>query len=120
MSEHYELGKRGEEIAAEYLSKKGFKILHRNYRYKRLEIDIIAEHDNSLIIIEVKTRSSDYFERPQDAVTIKKQKFLFNATEAYVDLFEIDLEIRFDIISILIEDDKIDIEHIEDAFRPGW
>jgi len=120
MSEHNELGRKGEEIALEYLANKGFKILHKNWRYKKLEIDIIAGKDEYLVIIEVKTRSNDYFERPQDAITLKKQKFLFNATEAYVELFDIDLEIRFDIVSILITDKKTDIEHIEDAFRPGW
>ncbi len=120
MSEHNELGKKGEEIALEYLANKGFKILHKNWRYKNLEIDIIAEKGEYLVIVEVKTRSNDYFERPQDAITFKKQKFLYNAAEAYVELFDIDLEIRFDIVSILITDEKTDIEHIEDAFRPGW
>ena len=120
MSEHYELGKKGEEIAVDFLSKKGFRILHRNWRYKKLELDIVAKTDEYLVIVEVKTRSNDYFELPQDAVTIKKQKFLFDAAEAYIELFDIDMEIRFDIISILIIDNKTDIEHIEDAFRPGW
>ena len=120
MSEHYELGKEGEEIASAFLSKIGYKILHRNWRHKKLELDIIAKKDEYIVIVEVKTRSNDYFERPQDAITFKKQKFLFDAAEAYIELFDLDMELRFDIVSILISDNKSEIEHIEDAFRPGW
>ena len=120
MSKQYDLGKEGEEIAAFYLAQKGYKILHRNWRHRKLELDIVLSKDNFLIIVEVKTRSSQYFEKPQDAVTIKKQKFLFDATEAYLESYKLDLEVRFDIVSIVLNDKTNQIEHIEAAFRPGW
>jgi putative endonuclease len=71
-----------------------------------------------LIVVEVKTRTSREFESPKEAVTIKKQKHIVRAADAYIQQFDIDLECRFDIVSVLIEGNNIDIEHIEDAFYP--
>ena len=68
MAKHYDLGKKGEEIAANYLAEKGYKIIARNWRFGKDEIDIIAEHDNFLVIIEVKTRSSSDYGEPEEAV----------------------------------------------------
>jgi putative endonuclease len=82
------------------------------------KIDIIAKKNNLLVIVEVKTRTSSFFERPQDAVTIKKQKHLISATNEYVSLKNFSGEIQFDIISVLLENNKEIIEHIEDAFYP--
>ncbi len=112
------LGKEGEDAAAEYLKNKGYKILARNWRSGRYEIDLIAEHYETLIIAEVKSRSGTYFEQPFQAVTKKKQRFLINAANAYIDKFEIDLETRFDIISIVGSQGRFEIEHLEDAFYP--
>ncbi len=120
MADHIDTGKLGEELAVSYLAKKGYKILERNWRFKKLELDIIALFDNRLIVTEVKTRTSSYFENPKDAITLKKQKFIFDAAEAYIMQTDLDVEIRFDIVEVLIENNKTSINHIEGAFAPGW
>lgn len=116
MAEHNDLGKKGEEIAARYLLGKGYTILEQNWRHKRDEIDIIVSDGNYLIIVEVKTRSTSYFGEPEEAVTDKKQKFMIRAAEEYVISNDIHMEIRYDIISIIIEGNQQRIRHIEDAF----
>lgn len=118
MAQHNILGNKGEDAATEYLANKGYKIKARNWRFGKLEIDIIAEHNNFIIFVEVKSRSGTYFEQPFQAVTKKKQKFIIKAANAYIEDFEIDLEARFDIISIVEEKGKFIIDHIEDAFYP--
>ena len=118
MAKHNILGKKGEEIATRYISAKGYKILERNWRFSRDEIDIIAKDGETIVIIEVKTRSTDYYGRPEEAVTQRKQEFLIRAAEEYVIQNEIDNELRFDIFSVIIEKDKQTIRHIEDAFYP--
>ena len=118
MAKHNILGKKGEDIAARFLAGKGYNIVERNWRTGRDEIDIIAYDRDTLVIVEVKTRSTDFFGEPEEAVTEKKQKFLVRAAEEYVNQKEIDSEIRFDIISIIIERGKETVKHIEDAFYP--
>jgi len=119
MSEHIKLGKRGELIAVDYLKSRGYKILEMNWRTKHKEIDIIALDKKEIVFIEVKTRKNDYFGDPEEAVNLKKQKFLINAAENYIISNKIDLEARFDIISILTEGNKYNINHIKEAFCPG-
>ncbi len=116
MADHYELGKKGEELASEFLTSKGYKILCRNYRFQKAEIDVIAQINDLLVVVEVKTRTSVYFGNPQDFVNEKKIKLLVQAINKYVDDNDIDLEIRFDIIAVVFEKDSFSIEHIEDAF----
>lgn len=116
MAEHNELGKEGEKIAVDFLLKKGYKILETNYRYIKAEVDIIAQKEGVLVAVEVKTRSTDYFEDPQDAVKAKKIKLLVSAVDYYVIQRDLDVEVRFDIIAILINKDGTKIEHLEDAF----
>jgi putative endonuclease len=118
MSQHNDLGKKGEEIAASYLIEEGYSIIQQNWRFGKDEIDIIAEKDKFVVIVEVKTRSSSFYGEPEDAVDNQKQRFLIRATDAYVNQKEIDLEVRFDIISIIFESGKHTIRHIEDAFYP--
>lgn len=118
MSKHYDLGKKGEETAANYLAAKGYRIIERNWRFGKDEIDIIAEYDNFLVVVEVKTRSTSYYGNPEEAVDEQKQGFLIRAANEYVLQKEIDLEVRFDIFSIVIESGKQTINHIEDAFYP--
>ena len=118
MAKHNILGNKGEQAAAEYLAGKSYKILARNKRYEHLEIDIIAEHKDMIIFVEVKSRSGTYFEQPFQAVTKKKQKKIIKAANIYIEENEIDLEARFDIISIVEQNGKFQIEHIEDAFYP--
>ncbi|MCG8183039.1 YraN family protein [Tenacibaculum piscium] len=116
MAQHNELGEKGEQLAIEYLEKNGYKILEKNYRYKKAEVDIITEKEAVLVVVEVKTRSSTYFGNPQDFVNPKKIKLLVYAMNHYVHQKNIDLEIRFDIIGILQTNNTFKIEHIEDAF----
>lgn len=119
MADHNDLGKKGEELAKQHLINKGYNIKDLNWRFKKKEIDIIAEKNNVLTVVEVKTRTSDYFENPKEAVTRKKQKFIINAAEAYIFEKNIDMETRFDIITITFKNGKEEIEHIKDAFQPS-
>ena len=120
MAEKTELGRRGEVVAMDYLIKKGFKILHTNWTYRKKEIDIVAIDGNHLVIVEVKSRSETFVVDPIDTITPKKQKFLADAAEWYVGIYNIEERIRFDIVLIVFSDTSHTIEHIEDAFRPGW
>lgn len=116
MAEHNDLGKLGEDIAAKHLLANGYKILDRNWIYQKKELDIVALKDDILVVVEVKSRSTDYFEHPSDAITLSKIKFLVRATQGYVDSKELEYEVRFDVISVIKQDPKYRIEHIEDAF----
>ena len=116
MALHNELGAEGEALAASYLEKQGYQIKARNFRFGKDEIDIIAQHNNELIIIEVKSRNGTYFEAPEKAVTIAKQKRLVRAANHYVIKNDIDLESRFDIIAITFIKKHPHINHIINAF----
>lgn len=116
MATHNELGELGEDLGVEELEKNGYEIVERNWRYKKAEIDIIARKNEVLAIVEVKTRSSDYMGNPQDFVSPKKIKMLVEAVNEYVVSKDLDVEVRFDIIAIIINQNKLTIEHLEDAF----
>ncbi len=118
MANHNEIGEKGERIAKSYLEKKGFDILKTNFRYKKHEIDIIAQKDNKLLIVEVKTRQSSYLANPEQTVSKKKQNAIIKCANAYIVENEIDLDTRFDIISIILNNKEQTIEHVEDAFYP--
>jgi putative endonuclease len=116
MAQHNELGKKGEEIAADFLQKAGYEILETNWVFQKAEIDIIAQKENILAIVEVKTRNSADFGLPQDFVKGKKIQNLVKAVDQYMTENDLDLEVRFDIIGIVLNNKEISIEHIEDAF----
>ena len=118
MAEHNDFGKLGEELAVNYLTDKGYEILERNWRNIHKEIDIIARDGKFLVIVEVKTRQTDEYGEPDVAVTRKKQRMLIAAANAYITRKGLDIETRFDIISIIFRDGEPVIEHIEDAFLP--
>jgi putative endonuclease len=118
MAEHNEFGRKGEDIAAEYLQKKGYKILERNWALGKNEIDIIAKDGKYIIVVEVKSRHSDFAGEPETAVTRDKQRSLVRAANAYVNKMNYNEEVRFDIISILVVKGVEHINHIEDAFYP--
>ena len=118
MAEHNEIGKKGEEIAVAYLKKKGYFIIEQNWRYGHLELDIIAKTNAMLAIIEVKTRTSNALYDPAISVNRLKQKQLIRAANRYIQQHNISNEVRFDIISILLEGKQPIIEHLEDAFYP--
>lgn len=118
MADHNELGNKGEEIALDYLTDKGYHILETNWRFGKEEIDIIAIDKKFLIIVEVKTRSSRFFGEPHEFITKQKQRLLIKAAQAYVDRHKIQQEVRFDIISIIRNNNTTEIEYIADAFYP--
>lgn len=116
MAQHNELGKLGETLAADYLVNEGYTIKATNWRYQKAEIDIIAQKADVLAVIEVKTRSSLAFGSPQDFVSPKKIQLLVKAVNEYVSSFDLDVNVRFDIISIHKKDESHVIEHLTDAF----
>ena len=119
MAKHNILGEAGEQAACDYLRKKGYKIRARNWRFINKEIDIVAVHNNELVIVEVKTRSVFHVMRPEDAVTSSKIKHLINAAHYYIQQTNSELETRFDVISVVVnESGAMDITHYESAFIP--
>ena len=116
MAEHNELGKLGEEMAVDYLRNNGYEILNTNWTFQKAEIDIIAQKDTILAVVEVKTRSSIDFGLPQDFVKPKKIQLLVKAIDEYVISKNLDVEVRFDIIAIQKEGKSFAIEHLIDAF----
>ncbi|TDS56602.1 YraN family protein [Myroides indicus] len=117
MAEHYDLGKRGEQLAVEYLKEKGYFILKRNWRYEKAEIDIIAMDENTLVFVEVKTRSTLDFGLPQEFITRKKINLMILAANAYTEQYKRTEEIRFDVLGIHQKGDAIEVfEHLENAF----
>lgn len=118
MAKHNELGIEGERIAVEYLRQKGYKLLETNWRYEKKEIDIIARKGNLIIIVEVKSRSTDFFGKPEEAVTLAKQKLLIEAADYYMQQVDFEAEVRFDIVSIVLNEKTAELNHIEEAFIP--
>ncbi|NLO69727.1 MAG: endonuclease [Porphyromonadaceae bacterium] len=118
MAEHNKLGELGEQRAQAYVLDKGYKIRHVNWTFGKLELDIIAEKDGWLVVIEVRTRSTDTFEHPEETITSKKIRNIVNATHEYILEFDWQGETRFDIISVIPQGQSYRIEHIEDAFMP--
>ena len=118
MAQHNLLGKSGEEYAAEYLISRGYVVRDINWVSGKYELDIVAYRDSTIVVVEVKTRSSIDFAYPEEAVTEKKIRNMVRATDAYMRMFELDMEVRFDIISIVGKEPPFEIEHIEDAFVP--
>ena len=116
MASHNDLGKLGEELAVEFLEKNGYEILETNWVFDKAEIDIIAQKNEVLAVVEVKTRSSIDFGLPQDFVKPKKIKLLLKAIDEYVIQNDLDVEVRFDIIAIHKNDSNFNIEHIPEAF----
>jgi putative endonuclease len=118
MAQHNETGIRGEQLAREFLLKKNYQILETNWRHEKEEVDIIAMDGKELVIVEVKTRSTDYFGDPEEAVDTPKEQRLIAAAEAYLEENDLDVEVRYDIISIILKNTHPEIRHIQDAFYP--
>jgi len=123
MAEHNDLGDLGEERAQAYLKSKGFHIRHVNWhnmtpsgKMGNLELDIVAQKDEWLVVVEVKTRSTETFEHPEEAITKKKIRNIVNATHEYIMQYDWQGETRFDVISVIPHGQDFLIEHIEDAF----
>lgn len=118
MADHNEFGNLAEEEAVNYLKQKGYKIITQNFRFQKAEIDIIAKHQNQIVIIEVKARKNDVFLEPFEAVNKRKIRLIISATDEFLRQNNETLETRFDIISILSnEQGQLEITHIENAFE---
>ena len=121
MATHNELGALGEQIAVDSLIEHGYQIIERNWSNGHKELDIVAKDGDTIVIVEVKTRRSTYLVEPETAVDVFKQRNLIWAANSFVNRFQYDNDIRFDIISIVIDrNNEKRIEHIEDAFYPSY
>lgn len=116
MGKHNEFGKEGEKIAVDFLIKDGYNILYKNYRYLKSEIDIIAQKQDILAIVEVRSRSTDFIENIADTITKKKIGLLVMGADHYVTENDLDVEVRFDVITILKNRKVFKIEHLKSAF----
>jgi len=118
MAESHSLGEQGEELAAGHLKEKGYKILHRNWRSGKRELDIVAENNDFVVFVEVKTRSENFLASAGDTVSREKQRLLLFAAESYIRRYNINKDSRFDIITIISKGQNYSIEHLENAFYP--
>lgn len=118
MMSHLEIGKLGENLAAEYLQNKGYQILRQNFRAGKGEIDLIAQTpEGCLVFVEVKTRALDGFGGPEEAVDRKKQDIIARTAGSFMEQTGHEGELRFDIISVLLAKGQLkSIRHVEDAF----
>lgn len=119
MADHNETGKRGEDIAVNYLIQKGYHILSRNWSNRgRKELDIVAMKDDTIVFVEVKTRRVGSLTTPFSAVNARKQHNICLAADSYIRTYHINKNCRIDVIGITYGGDTAKIEHIEDAIRP--
>lgn len=118
MSQNIKTGRKGEDIAAKYLQSKGYSIRHTNWRQRKAELDLVVEKEALLVVVEVKTRSYEMDFDPRDLVPPIKQAHIIRATNQYLDAFELDVEVRFDIVLLQMKNSDTKLEHIEDAFYP--
>jgi putative endonuclease len=119
-SNHIEKGATGESAAARLLESTGYKVLHQNWRAGKLEIDIIAENQHSLIFVEVKTRSGNQYGSPLIAVDKAKQKNIIRGAHIFLQSYQGNKEPRFDVICVTGIGNNTNCEHIEGAFWPTF
>lgn len=119
MATHNDFGKEAEKISIEFLQKNNYQILEKNWRYHKAEIDIIAIdiQNNQLAVIEVKARTSDKIQPPENAINQTKKKLIITATDAYISQKNVSLEVRFDVITLLFTSQKWTINHLKNAFN---
>ncbi len=111
-----ELGPFGEQLAVDFLIKNGYSVLDRNVRFKKFEVDIVATKENKLIVVEVKARNTAEIGEPWRAVTRSKQRQIIQVADYYVQSRSIDMDVQFDIISIVHNTFRTDLEHLPEAF----
>lgn len=116
MAKHNILGWKGEEAAADYLERKGHHILEKNWRFRGYEIDIISLSDEFIVFIEVKTRASTAWGDPEEAVGMQRMRRMVRAASHYLKKHRIDKPARFDIVAVLWDEKRFEMDHIEDAF----
>ena len=120
MAQHNLLGSKGEMLAARFLLDKGYAVLHYNWRSGHKEIDLIAKERDTIVFVEVKSRSSEQYGNAADAVTPRKVNLLISAAESYIKRNSVNLKFRFDVVTVIGICEPYRIEHIEDAFYPTW
>jgi putative endonuclease len=112
------LGIKGETLAVKFLKGEGYKIITRNYKTSIGEIDIIAKDRDTIVFVEVKTRSDEFFGQPFEAVNNRKRQKMKNLALLYLKKQKKEFPVRFDVLSIFYRDNgKREIEHIKDAFE---
>lgn len=119
-TENQEKGKKGEQMASEFLMSNGYTILEMNWQVGHLEVDIIASTEDMLVFVEVKTRKSNLFGEPEEFVGLPKQRNLIRAANIYIEKTGITKEVRFDIVSVILSEGVESVKHIADAFKPRW
>ncbi|PLX18199.1 MAG: YraN family protein [Salinivirgaceae bacterium] len=120
MSKQFDLGKWGETIALQYLTKKGYTFEKANWHWRHNEIDLIFTTDREIVFVEVKTRTAGVLAKPEEALTRQKQKLLIDAANAYIEKNDINKEARFDVITIWVNGKDHKIKHIPEAITPQW
>lgn len=115
-----EVGNRAEDAAADYLTSCGFSICHRNWRSGRYELDIIAKKEGILHFIEVKCRKDGGLTQPEEAMTLSKFDSLTKAAQAYIEFYDIDLEVQFDLVCVLHNNECMDIRYYPDVMYCHW
>lgn len=120
LTEKQEKGREGEILAAEYFRSKNYTVLEQNWRVGHLEVDLIVSNMDTLVFVEVKTRKSSMFGNPEEFVTKQKQKNLIRAADIYILKTGITKEVRFDIISVILNEGIGSVQHIPNAFMPRW
>lgn len=115
---HLELGTRGEEMAVEWLRRHHLNILERNWRSGKSEVDIVVKENNTIVFVEVKTRSGNQWSEPESSVDSKKQKALIRAASDWFDQYPGEHSFRFDVIAVQLLPEKKVISHFRDAFFP--
>jgi putative endonuclease len=118
MADHNDLGKQGEKLAYAFLRKKGYEMLATSFRYEKAEIDIICRKDKTIVFVEVKTRSSEEHGLPEEAVDTKKQDKIVRAAERFIQVHDMLGDVRFDVVSVVVDGKKNKVTHIRDAFFP--
>ena len=113
-----ELGKWGEDRAFQELKNKGHRIIGRNFKVRTGEIDIISRIDDLIVITEVKTRTSRYLSSPYNTVSRRKQRTIVKVADQYIKERNIELEVRFDIVTIVKNNVMCEVDHLEGAFYP--
>lgn len=119
MARHNELGKAGEEAAVALLAAKGMRIEARNWRSGRNELDIVATDGAFIVFVEVKSRSTSHFGKPDEFIGLAQQRRLIAAANAYMEEHCTQLEARFDAVSVVMDGERLRTFHIREAFHPG-
>jgi len=116
MATHNELGKKGEDLAVDFLLKNNYNILARNYIYQKAEVDILAQKGETLAVVEVKTRTSSNFGDPQQFLKPKQIQRIIKAVDEFINTNNMNVEVRFDIIAIVMNSKETTLKHLENAF----